>query len=531
MAIDNLGLKIIVNNLNSELSGAFLEKPISLGTAQFAFSYHSGHNVKNSGRGFFIISLNPSNPFVCYSLERYTKVNISSPFFVSLKKLVGCQVKTIRKIEGERIVIIDLATSNSDVLNLNTGYQAVIELFPQRPNMYIIPLPYNKVTSIYKEHPNVFSDSYTARGLPYIFPTSRLPLSLTFTSLDEVKPYLARSTYRNFEKYVDIVGFKNALTNLLNSSILYTINNRIEPFHFDDPSAKEIDVKDIYSFYIKDQRELAKKANEADLISKINKLLTVSIKKKSNLEKDLSKAQKHQIYMQYGQELFLHQTEYTKGMKFMDVDGFHIPLDSQVGIITNANKYFKKYHKSKSALKILVPLIDQTSDEIEYLKSKLIQIDKGSFNDIKELKIELELEGYLKSHRKRPLTKSGTIKKSTPHYLKSNEYKIGFGMNALQNESLTFNIAPRQSTFLHVANYPGAHIVILEGDNNKTRLLAAELALYLSKLDAGDVQIAPIKQVKKNKSKMGLVNLLEYKLISIHQIRPESLALFKKEKI
>jgi len=156
-----------------------------------------------------------------------------------------------------------------------------------------------------------------------------------------------------------------------------------------------------------------------------------------------------------------------------------------------------------------------------------LQIDKGSFNDIKEMKMELELEGYIKTNRKREITKKGTIKKSNPHYLKSPTYKIGFGMNALQNESLTFDIAPRSSTFFHVANYPGSHVVIIEGDNNETRLLAAELALYLSKLDSGDVQVAPIKMVKKNKSKLGLVNLLEYKLISIKKIREASIELFE----
>jgi predicted ribosome quality control (RQC) complex YloA/Tae2 family protein len=527
MAIDNLGLKTIVNEVNDELNSAFLEKPIALSDSQFAFSYHRGKNSINKGRGFFIISLDPSNPFICYSFENFSKVNISTPFVVSLKKLTGCLVESIEKVEGERIVIVNLKSSDNDVLNLNTGYQIIIELFPQRPNMYVIPLPSNKVSSIYKENLDVLNDSCTARGLPYIFPSQRLPLSENLNSLEEVKPFLARSTYNNFEKYINQTDFSKGLRNLINSNTLYTITNKIEPFHFDNPFAKKIDVNNIYSFYVKDQKSLAKKANESDLLTKIKKLLNVTVKKKLNLEKDLDKAKKHQVYMQYGQELFLHQTEYVKGMDFMDVDGFHIPLDSKIGIISNANKYFKQYHKSKSALTIIGPLIEKTEDEITYLQGKLLQIDKGSFNDIKEMKMELELEGYIKTNRKREITKKGTIKKSNPHYLKSPTYKIGFGMNALQNESLTFDIAPRSSTFLHVANYPGSHVVIIEGDNNETRLLAAELALYLSKLDSGDVQVAPIKMVKKNKSKLGLVNLLEYKLISIKKIREASIELFE----
>ena len=529
MAIDNLGLTTITNKVNKELENGFLETPISLSTSQFAFTYHRGNNTSNKGRGTFIISLDPSNPFICYSYDKYSKINSSSPFSVSLKKLSGCLVKRIYKVSGERIVIIDLETSNNDVLSLNTGYQVVIELFPQRPNCYIIDLPSNQVSSLYKEKSDVFSERYTSRGLPYVLPEKRNPISKDINNLEEAKKYLSRSTYNNFEKYVKGQDFKLKLSNLLDSKNLYLIDNKIEPFDFGNPKAKEINVEDIYSFYVKDQKGLAKKSNQSELLNKLNHLISLTTKKTDNLQKDLVKAKTHIKYMEYGQELFLHQTEYKKGMTSMDVDGFHIPLDPKVGIITNANKYFKKYHKSKAALLILGPLIEKTQYETTYLKGKLLQIDKGSFNDIKELKVELELEGYLKAKpKKHEATKKGSIKKSNPHYLKSNDYKIGFGMNALQNESLTFEIAPRTCSFLHVANYPGAHVVILEGDNNETRLLAAELALYLSNLGSGDVQITPVKKVKKNKTKLGLVNLLEYKLISLKKIRPESIKLFEQ---
>ena len=100
-------------------------------------------------------------------------------------------------------------------------------------------------------------------------------------------------------------------------------------------------------------------------------------------------------------------------------------------------------------------------------------------------------------------------------------------MNALQNEELTFNIAKKDDIFLHVDKAPGSHVVILGGDSNKTRLLASELALYLSNKNEGDVMIAKKQDVKKNKEAKGLVNVLNYKLITIKKIREESLSFFK----
>ena len=81
---------------------------------------------------------------------------------------------------------------------------------------------------------------------------------------------------------------------------------------------------------------------------------------------------------------------------------------------------------------------------------------------------------------------------------------------------------------MHVANYPGSHVVILEGDCDQTRLLAAELCLYLSSLDSGDIMYTTKSNVKKNKEKRGLVNLLEYKLITLNKIRSSSIELFNK---
>ena len=56
-----------------------------------------------------------------------------------------------------------------------------------------------------------------------------------------------------------------------------------------------------------------------------------------------------------------------------------------------------------------------------------------------------------------------------------------------------------------------------------------ELSLYLSHMDNGTVMIAKRKDVKKNPNKVGLVNILHYETAVVKYIRPESVAIFKKE--
>lgn len=527
MALDNLALKKITNELNEELEGAFFDKPFALGFTQFALPYHSGKNISNKGRGTLIINLDGSNPFVTISYQKFTKVPVNTPFFNSLKKLVGCKIKSVSKFRGERIVSFEVENKES-LDEINSGFTLIVELFPQKSNAYIIALPYNKVVSLFKEHSDIFGMRYIARNLPYLPPPPRKEVDNSFESIEEIKPYLSRSTFKLFEAYQEGKDFKESLNSLLSSTHLYIINGSIEPFNFNLPEAKEINIDDIFSFFVEDQKSLAKTMNESELTNELNHVLKMTEKKKQNLIKDLSAAKSHLIYKDYGQLLFLYQTNYKKGQTFMDVDGCHIVLDPKIDIIANANKYFKKYHKSKSATETLGPLIEKAQNEIDYLKSKILELDKGCARDIQELKYELFLSGYLKNNKSPINRKNKTKVKYEPHYLSSDSYKIGFGMNALQNEELTFNIAKKDDIFLHVNEAPGAHVIILYGDNNATRLLAAELALFLSNIDAGDVMITQRKNVKKNKDAKGLVNVLDYKLITLKSIRESSLDLFNK---
>lgn len=526
MAIDNLGLKIIANNLNQNLEGAFLDKPFALSNKHFAFSYHGATNKDNS-RGSLIICLEPNNPFVSYSYNKYTKIQLNTPFFNALKKLTGTQIESIRKLEGDRIIVITTKVINNTFDNVNTGYNLVIELFPQQPNAYIIPLPYNKIVSIYKQHEDITAKRYITRGSTYILPEKIKGISLEDNSLELASKKLSFSTRKLFEKYVENKDFNTCLSSLLNSNNLYLINKNVEPFHFDLVNATKIEVSQIYDIYIQNQAQEAKKLNNLELINTIKHYLDLAKKKLNHIQKDLSNANNKLIYKDYGQIILLHQLEIEQNSSFCDFDSYHINLDSKLNPIENANRYFKLYHKAKSAISILTPLIDKSKDEIEYLQNILLQIDKGTNQDILELKHELALAGYLKDKTINP-KKLSAKKTANPHYLITDYCKIGFGNNSLQNEELTFNIARKDNTFLHVANYPGSHVVILEGDSDKAKLLASELCLYLSNLDSGDVMYTKKSNVKKNKEKRGLVNLLEYKLITLKSIRSESIELFNK---
>ncbi len=530
MALDNLSLSIIADELNEQMLGTQLGGVMSLGQYDYAFPY-SLKDENGLKHGTFIFSLDPTNPFVTYSFDRYAKVVNNTIFFNSLKKLTMSTVTAVKKHPGERILTISLEANHNDITETNSGYDLILELFPNRPNVYIIAYPYGKIVSVYHEHTDIEKGIFVTRNAIYQYPEERGLLPTDLKEPEEARPYLPNATLRRLKHYVLEEGhdLNETLVSMRESKELYVIKKDILSFSFDDPNAKKIKAYQLYSNFVEDQKSIAKFEKVKELIKLIEKSLKVASKKLNNLEDDLKTAKEKMRYMEYGQMIYLYQGEIKPGDTLLERDGYKIPLDPKKTAPQNANAYFKKYQKAKAAQGILADLIIKTKDEISYLEKKLMEAGDGTPRDIMELKSELLEEGYIKEKQGRnTVYKVSKKHRYDPHYIVLKEGKIGFGMNGLQNEELTFNVAKKEDIFFHVKDYPGAHVILFDSNNKDMVTMACELALYLSHLDNGTVMIAKRKDVKKNPNKIGLVNILKYETLVIKFIRPESLTIFKK---
>lgn len=532
MAVDNLSLNIIVNELKNQMENAELGRPFSLGNGGYAFPYSEVISEGNIRHGSFIFSLEPTNPFVCYSKQRFEKIPENSPFFNSLKKLALGKVVSVTKHQGERILTIHVLANRNDITETNESYDFILELFPNRPNCFIIAYPYGKIVSLYREHTDIEKGIYVTRNAIYQYPDERESLPLHLEEPEQARPYLPNATLRHLKRYVNDEhhDLDDTLLKMSESKDIYVFKKDILSFDFGLKEAIKVPVSDLYTTFVSNQKELAKLDKIKELVSLIEHALKVAKKKVINLENDLNTAKDRMKYLEWGQMIYLYQGEVRKGDTILEKDGYSIPLNPLYDAPKNANAYFKKYQKAKTALGILDGLIVKTQDEVEYLEKKLEEAHDGTPRDIMELKSELLQEGYIKAKQGRnTVYKVSKKHRYEPHILNVDGGRIGFGMNGLQNEELTFNMAKKDDLYFHVKDYPGSHVVILDGDGEDIRNTAAELALYLSHLDNGTVMVAKKKDVKKNPNKVGLVNILRYETIVVRYIRPESLELFKKE--
>ncbi|MEG1313464.1 MAG: hypothetical protein RSD40_04030, partial [Bacilli bacterium] len=70
--------------------------------------------------------------------------------------------------------------------------------------------------------------------------------------------------------------------------------------------------------------------------------------------------------------------------------------------------------------------------------------------------------------------------------------------------------------FFHIKDYNGSHVVIFSSNPNENQInYAAELALFLSHKENGEVLLADVHDVKKA-NKLGKVNILKFETILIN---------------
>ncbi len=189
-----------------------------------------------------------------------------------------------------------------------------------------------------------------------------------------------------------------------------------------------------------------------------------------------------------------------------------VELDGRLTPAQNAQRYYKRYNKSKTARVELTRQIALGETELQYIDSVFDALTHAeSTADLAEIRDELYRSGYASKMKHHTLSK----KASTPtvaEFRTSDGYRVLCGKNNVQNEYITHKLAGKNDYWFHVKNLPGSHAVMLcDGEEpdavNFTE--AAEIAAYFSKGADGEnveVDYTLVRNVKKPAAgKPGLV--------------------------
>ncbi len=217
---------------------------------------------------------------------------------------------------------------------------------------------------------------------------------------------------------------------------------------------------------------------------------------------DLITANCYQLERGMTRAKLIDYNDYREDGTFGEVE---VELDSRLTPAANAQRYFKKYNKSKTAKVELTKQIAQGEAELAYLESVQTALNTAeSPNDLAEIREELYRAGYASRGKQKQM---GSRKQGTPGYAEyrtTNGYRILCGKNNLQNEYITHKIAERSDFWFHAKNMPGSHVVmLLEGKEEPPAedfTEAASIAALFSAAEGApmtEVDYTTVRQLKK----------------------------------
>lgn len=310
---------------------------------------------------------------------------------------------------------------------------------------------------------------------------NKVLFATTYTTLDSDRLVLKGMTYQPLEKNDDInvddsfdyISYKNEANEYIDTSLI---------------TRKKEKYKTLYS-HIK---------------SKVNSLS----RKIKQLEKERNDADKYSSYKEIGETLYFLSSSENENELLEYIKT--IPnYDNTISVSDNAQQYFKKYKKanrSKDYIDEQIELAKSSLDEQSFLLSSYPYLNDDELLELNETLFKIKRRG-------KPLPTY------LPSYVIVDGSKIAFGKNDKQNDYLTFKLAHKEHTYLHLDKYHGAHVIIMnDNPTNEMKLVASEIALLLSNKNEGDILYSKVSDIKKGQ-KPGLVYLSKYNLITLREIR------------
>ena len=179
----------------------------------------------------------------------------------------------------------------------------------------------------------------------------------------------------------------------------------------------------------------------------------------------------------------------------MDEEGncpiLRIELDSRLSPSANAQRFYKKYAKTKTARIELAKQIELGERELEYIYTVFEALTRAeSPADLLEIRDELYRSGYasrMKSYSAHKQKAPVVMQFMTPDGM-----KVLCGKNNLQNEYITHKLADRNDYWFHARQTAGSHVLLVTEGHEPTDLdftTAAEIAALYSKAEGDNIGV------------------------------------------
>ena len=572
MALDGVAINALSKELNKKLTGGRIDKIHQPEQGEIIIHVRcAGENLR------LLLCANPSFPRV--HLTSSSKENPASPpmFCMLLRKhLGGGKILSVYQKEFERIIYFDI--ESNDEMGFKSVKHLIIEIMGKHSNIILTDESGKITDSIYHVDMTVSSVRNVLPGLMYELPPNQGKINPLRESAEDIFSHLDGSdtqlksqlmnTYSGISPLVasEIIYLSTGASDTLGSETNADVRKRVAQcfFYFlskikedkffptvliNSETKKMLDVcatditlyesladKEQYetmsealdAFYIKKAANESMRQKSADLLKFVSNNIDRCRKKLQIQNETLQKASKREKYKIYGDLITANIYQIQKGIEGVKLINFYsengeeifIPLQNDLTPAQNAQKYYKKYTKEKTAEEETIKQKEINEKELYYLESVLLSIETAeNSSELTQIRDELIEEGYLKNKGR---IKKGKKEVITPlHFVSSDGYDIYVGKNNRQNDYVTFKIGRSTDLWFHTKGIHGSHAIIKTTDAetvpDNTYIEAATLAAYYSRGRQGEnipVDYTELKNVKKpSGAKPGMVIYVNYNTI------------------
>lgn len=212
---------------------------------------------------------------------------------------------------------------------------------------------------------------------------------------------------------------------------------------------------------------------------------------------------------------------YTEGTPRVELQ-----IDENASLQDEAAKRFVRYSKARRAAGEIVRRLEEIENELMVLNARHVELES-----IVAHRDETGFAKLFGDEKKAPRPGRGRKEADksvvgTRRYLSSDGYQILVGREARDNDNLTFRVARPYDLWLHAADYPGSHVVVLNPTRkeipHRTVIEAAQLAAKFSKARRDgkvDVHYTQRKFLAKPKgAAAGLVRMSSFRTIIVEPL-------------
>lgn len=514
MAMDGISVAALVDELNSELFGSRVDKIQQTESDELLISFYQG----NGGGKKLRLTANPQVARVCITSDKKKSPEAAPLFCMLLRKhLSGAKFKMALQPDFERI--IKLVFDGTNEFGDACEKYLIAELMGRHSNIILVDDKGKIIDSIKHIDFSVSSVRQVLPGLIYELPPSQDKKNILNVTLNEIVEILkAQDCGIKADKAV--LGAFSGISPLISREIVYNsfgtcevymkqldyskildlaascfeIFNKVKNKEFhpcylvrkDTDKPFEFSALEIFQYeaaaekvlqttmseaaesfyYERDKRErLLKKS--AHLVKVVSNNLERCAKKLIAQNAELSDTENMEKYKRYAELITANLYALSDGENQAVVVDYYDPemkeititLDERLSPANNAQKYFKKYNKAKTAKEELTKQIKLAEAERDYLESVEEELQKAETEeDLAEIADELYEQGYIKREKSKQKRKKEASKPL--EFVTKDGFRVLVGKNNKQNDLLTLKLSKNSDMWFHTKDIHGSHVIL-----------------------------------------------------------------------